>query len=70
VSCTGPSQESDAGVPDGGPAPSCTACCEPCQTDADCCDGAYCGESAMGGFFCFPVECRTCTYGCTFTCPG
>jgi hypothetical protein len=73
VSCTEP-PAIDAGTttPDGGApaAPSCTACCEPCQTDADCCAGAYCGESAMGGLFCFPVECRTCTYGCTFTCPG
>src|SRR5690606_9822745 len=59
----------DAGSPDGGVG-SCLACCQPCQADADCCPGTYCGESAMGGLYCFPVECRTCTYGCTFTCPG
>lgn len=71
VSCPEtPAADAGANAPDGGPPPSCTACCEPCQTDADCCAGAYCGESAMGGLFCFPVECRTCTYGCTFTCPG
>lgn len=66
VTCLPP----DAGAPDAGATSSaCTACCEPCETDADCCAGAYCGESAMGGLFCFPTECRTCTYGCTFTCP-
>lgn len=72
VRCTAPSDVDGGALGDAGPpgADTCKACCEPCERDSDCCEGSYCGESAMGGFFCFPVECRTCTYGCTFTCPG
>lgn len=63
----------DAGTPDasrpsdGGS--SCTACCQSCTTDSDCCAGMRCGSTASGGKACVPSECAACTYGCDYVCP-